>query len=113
MGLKIRMRRQGRTNRPFYRMVVCDTRSKRDGQYLEAVGWYNPVEKDAEKDLVVHPERIQHWLNHGAQLTESAEKLVKRKAPDLIKQETEKRVAHRAKMLAKKKERNKKAGAAK
>ena len=47
MALKIRLRQQGRKNRPFYRLVLTDSRTPRDGKYVEALGWYNPIEKDA------------------------------------------------------------------
>ena len=46
MALKIRLRQQGRNNRPFYRLVVTDARSPRDGKYVEALGWYNPFEAE-------------------------------------------------------------------
>ena len=49
MALKIRLRQQGRKNRPFYRMVVTDVRAPRDGKYCEALGWYNPFETELDK----------------------------------------------------------------
>ena len=51
MALKIRLRQQGRAKRAFYRLVVTDSRAPRDGKYLEAVGWYNPVEVEQEQQL--------------------------------------------------------------
>ncbi len=103
MALKIRLRQQGRTNRSFYRLVVTNSRSPRDGKYVEALGWYNPIEKEEDKILSLKADRIQHWLNVGAQLTENAENLVKKGAPNLIRQQTEKRLAQRAKVAAKRK----------
>lgn len=104
MALKIRLRQQGRTNRTVYRLVVTDTRSPRDGKYVEALGWYNPIEAEEDKKMSVKEDRIQHWLSVGAQLSETAETLIKKAAPQLIRQHTEKRLAQRAKTAAKRKE---------
>src|SRR4051794_3526380 len=107
MALKIRLRQQGRNNRAFYRMVVTDCHAPRDGKYVESVGWYNPVEASLEKSLSLNEERIQHWLDQGAQLSERAEALVARAAPSLIQKMTEKELALRAKNAAKRKARKK------
>lgn len=109
MALKIRLRHQGRTNRPFYRLVVTDCCAPRDGRYVEELGWYNPLEADAEKNLLVKADRVQHWLNLGAELTEKAHCLVSKVAPSVIRQQTEKKLAHRAKVATKRKQRKKKA----
>lgn len=103
MALKIRLRKQGRTNRPFYRIVVTDSRSKRDGRYIESIGWYNPVEADTTKNLQLNGERVLHWLEHGAVLSENMENLVAQGAPDVMKWKKEKVLAHRAKVAAKRK----------
>lgn len=103
MALKIRLRQQGRTNRAFYRLVVTDSRSPRDGKYVEALGWYNPIEVEDDKKLCFKSDRIQHWLNLGAQLTENAACLIKKTSPDIIRGQTEKKVAARAKAAAKRK----------
>lgn len=107
MALKIRLRQQGRTNRPFYRLVVTDVRSPRDGKYVETVGWYNPFETEDEKLLNVNPDRIAHWLELGAQLTDSAEALISKAAPAVIRQHSEKVLAHKAKEAAKRRARRK------
>ncbi len=79
MALKIRLRQQGRKNRPFYRLVVADCRSPRDGKYVEAIGWYNPFEKELEKSAVHRMQTaIQHWLDQGAELTRMREALVRK-----------------------------------
>jgi len=83
MALKIRLRQQGRRNRLSYRLIVTDSRSPRDGKYVESLGWYDPHSK--ETDCSFNSERIAHWLSHGAQLSEKAACLVKRKAPDALK----------------------------
>ncbi len=107
MALKIRLRKQGRTNRPFFRMVVADCRNPRDGQYVESLGWYDPLESDSEKGLNIAADRIQHWLNQGAVLTESAEALICRAAPQVIKGLREKERLQRLSQAAKRKARKK------
>lgn len=101
MALKIRLRVQGRKNSPFYRLVVADGRSPRDGKYLEAIGWYNPFIAEFDKSFYMKPDRIQHWLNLGAQFSESVHALVKKANPSITTQLTQKVVAKKAKALAK------------
>ena len=84
MALKIRLRSQGTTNRVMYRLVVTDSRSPRDGKYLEALGWYNPFGADDASRLSFKADRVQHWINIGAILSECAESLVKQAAPAII-----------------------------
>ena len=103
MALKIRLRQQGRTNRAFYRLVVTDSRSPRDGKYVEALGWYNPIEAEDDKQLSIKADRIQHWLNVGAQLSACAANLIRKTAPHIIHSLTEKKLAHRAKVASKRK----------
>ena len=76
MATKIRLKRIGRRNRPFYRMVVMDSRSRRDGAAIEELGWYNPIDMDHSFSL--NDERILHWLKDGAQTTDAAHKLLRR-----------------------------------
>ena len=101
MALKIRLRQQGRTNRPFYRLVVTDSRYPRDGKYLEALGWYNPIEAELEKMLSIKVDRIQHWLGVGAQLTDKAASLIAKSAPQIIREQTQKEVTKRTKQASK------------
>jgi small subunit ribosomal protein S16 len=71
MALKIRLARAGAKKRPFYRIVIADTRSPRDGRFIERVGSYNPmVAKDHAERVVLNAERIKHWLGVGALPTE-------------------------------------------
>ncbi|WP_321344233.1 30S ribosomal protein S16 [Breoghania sp.] len=71
MALKIRLARGGSKKRPYYRIVVADARSPRDGRFLEKVGSYNPLlPKDSPERVVLMNERIQHWLDNGAQPTD-------------------------------------------
>lgn len=111
MALKIRLRQQGRNNRPFYRVVLTDVRAPRDGKYIEALGWYNPFETEQERMLNVHADRVQYWVGQGAEMSESVTSLLKRSTPAIVKQTTARDVARRAKALQKKKAR--KAAAAK
>ena len=76
MATKIRLKRIGRRNRPFYRMVVMDSRSRRDGAAIEELGWYNPI--DLEHSFSLKEDRILHWLEEGAQTTDAAHKLLRR-----------------------------------
>jgi len=103
MALKIRLRQHGRTNRSFFRLVVTDARSPRDGKYVEALGWYNPVEAEDDKKLFFKADRIQHWLNLGAELTESAASLIKKTSPEIIRAQTEKKLNSLAKAATKRK----------
>lgn len=107
MALKIRLRQQGRTNRAFYRVVVTDVRAPRDGKYLEALGWYDPLQSEVEKSLSIKADRIQFWLDRGAQFTEGTQSLIAKISPDLIRKQTEKELAHRAKEATKRKARKK------
>jgi len=71
MALKIRLARSGAKKRPFYRIVVADARSPRDGRFIEKVGTYNPLlpQGHAER-LTLNEERVKHWLGNGAQPTD-------------------------------------------
>lgn len=107
MALKIRLRKQGRTNRPFFRIVVTDVRSPRDGKYVEALGWYNPFETELDKLISVDSERVAYWLGLGAQLSDCTESLISKVAPTVVQAHADKALAHRAKMTEKRKARRK------
>jgi small subunit ribosomal protein S16 len=71
MSLKLRLARAGAKKRPFYRIVVADSRYPRDGRFIEIVGTWNPIlPKNDEKRIVLNVERIQHWTKMGAQPTD-------------------------------------------
>ena len=71
MSLKIRLARAGAKKRPFYRIVIADSRSPRDDRFIEIVGTYNPIlPKGDEKRVTLNTERVQHWLSKGAQTTD-------------------------------------------
>ncbi len=76
MPVKIRLARHGSKKRPFYRIVVADVESPRDGKYLEAVGSYNPLKDPAEVSL--KEERIRYWMNQGAIPTNTIKNLFKK-----------------------------------
>jgi small subunit ribosomal protein S16 len=71
MSLKIRLARGGSKKRPFYRVVVADSRNPRDGRFIEKVGTYNPIlASDHPQRLVLNQDRIKHWLSVGAEPTD-------------------------------------------
>jgi small subunit ribosomal protein S16 len=77
MSLKIRLARGGAKNRPYYRMVVADSRMPRDGRYIERVGSYNPMLGHGDENrLVVKEDRVKHWLSVGAQSTDRVQRLL-------------------------------------
>ncbi len=71
MSLKIRLSRAGAKKRPYYRIVIADSKSPRDGRYIERVGTYDPLlPKGSTERVKLVEERIKHWLSHGAQPTD-------------------------------------------
>lgn len=75
--VSIRLSRAGAKKRPFYHLVVTDSRNRRDGRYLERVGFFNPVGKDHEENLRVDLERVDYWLGQGAKPSERVAALLK------------------------------------
>ena len=78
--VSIRLSRAGAKKQPFYHIVVADSRSKRDGRYIERVGFFNPVAKGGEERLRIDRERVEHWVSHGAKASERVTSLLKEKA---------------------------------
>ena len=77
MSLKIRLTRAGAKKQAYYRIVVADSRSPRDGRFIEKVGTYNPrVPHDAKDRLVVKEDRIKHWVGVGAQPSDRVQRLL-------------------------------------
>ncbi len=76
----IRLARGGAKKRPFFNVVVADSRNRRDGRFIERVGFYNPVAKEGQEALRLDSERISYWQGHGALLADTVTKLVKRAA---------------------------------
>lgn len=73
----IRLARGGSKNRPFYNVVVADSRCRRDGRFIERVGFYNPVAAENTEGLRLNQERISYWTGTGAQLSDTVARLVK------------------------------------
>ena len=76
--VKIRLARGGRKKRPFYRIVAADSRMKRDGRFIEILGFYNPI--STPKELKINTERVDHWVAEGAQLSQTVSNLLKQNA---------------------------------
>jgi len=77
MGVRIRLSRMGSTKRPFYRIVVADSRAPRDGKFVEVIGTYNP--RTDPVGVQVNSERLQIWLKQGAEPTDTVRSLLKKK----------------------------------
>jgi small subunit ribosomal protein S16 len=75
--VKIRLTRGGAKKRPFYHIIVTDSRSARDGRNIERVGFYNPVARGNEKRVELNIDRVNHWVANGAQMTEKVAVLFK------------------------------------
>jgi small subunit ribosomal protein S16 len=73
----IRLSRGGAKKRPFYHVVVTDSRNRRDGRYIERLGFFNPVAKGQEERLRLDKDRIDYWVSKGAQTSERVAKLIK------------------------------------
>ena len=73
--VKIRLTRGGAKKRPFYHIIVTDSRAARDGRNIERVGFYNPVAQGNEKRIELDLARVEHWVGHGAQLTDKVRNL--------------------------------------
>jgi len=78
--VKIRLTRGGAKKRPFYHIIVTDSRSARDGRNIERVGFFNPVAQGAEQRVELDTERVKFWLDRGAQLTDKVADLYKQAA---------------------------------
>ena len=76
MAVKIRLSRQGRKKAPFYRLVVADERSPRDGKFIELIGTYNPMTDPAA--VTINEDRALYWLQHGALPSDTARGLLRK-----------------------------------
>ena len=76
----IRLARGGAKKRPFYNMVVTDSRNRRDGRFVERIGFYNPIASGNAEALRISTDRLAYWLENGAQLSPTAARLVKQNA---------------------------------
>ena len=76
----IRLSRGGSKARPFFNIVVADKRDRRDGRFIERIGFYNPIAKDTEEGLRVVQDRLTYWTGVGAQVSPTVQRLVKQAA---------------------------------
>jgi len=76
LAVKIRLRRTGRKKQPSYRIVIADSRSPRDGKFIEVIGQYNP--RQGEQALNLETERVNYWLDSGAQPTDTVRSLLRK-----------------------------------
>ena len=76
MAVAIRLRREGALNRPYYKIVVADKRSPRDGKFIEIIGTYDPKKPDHNSTLKL--DRIEHWMSKGAQPSDTVRSLIKK-----------------------------------
>jgi small subunit ribosomal protein S16 len=88
--VKIRLRRMGAKKHPFYRLVVADSRSPRDGRFIEHLGYYDPMTDPVKIDV----EKVERWLRQGAQPSEAARSLLKREG--ILERRTEKSTTDKA-----------------
>ncbi|QCI23920.1 30S ribosomal protein S16 [Buchnera aphidicola (Macrosiphoniella sanborni)] len=75
--VKIRLSRYGTKKRPFYKIIVADSRFPRNGRFIERIGFFNPIAKGKSETLKINLERVQYWINQGAQMSERSKKLIK------------------------------------
>ena len=76
MAVKMRLTRMGAKKAPFYRVIVADSRSPRDGRFIEEIGYYNPLTEPAE--IKIDAEKAKKWLGNGAQPTDTVKALLKK-----------------------------------
>ena len=76
----IRLARGGAKKRPFYHVVVTDSRNRRDGRYIERIGYFNPIAAGEEVRLKIDAERAQYWVSQGAKTSDRVSKLLKEQA---------------------------------
>ncbi|MGI9087637.1 MAG: 30S ribosomal protein S16 [Chthoniobacterales bacterium] len=76
MAVSIRLRREGTKNRPYYKVVVADSRSPRDGKFIEIIGTYDP--KKTEHNSTLKLDRIEHWVSKGARPSDTVRSLIKK-----------------------------------
>jgi len=76
MSVSIRLRREGAKNSPYYKVVVADSHSPRDGKFIEIIGTYDPKKKDHNSTLKL--DRIEHWISKGAQPSDTVRSLIKK-----------------------------------
>ena len=74
MSISIRMKKMGKKGQPFFRLVVADTLGKREGRYIENLGWYNPLAEG--ENYNIKQERVEYWLSQGARISNTARSII-------------------------------------
>ena len=105
MALKIRLRKQGRHNRPCFRLVVTEAGCPRDGKYIEMLGWYDPHGTVEANSLSVKSDRVMHWIDQGAQISDCVHDLMKKAAPQVVETLRQRALVKREKLRAKRRAR--------
>lgn len=82
MAVRIRMTRMGTNKKPYYRIIAVDSKKKRDGEYLEKLGSYYPLETE-EKEIEIREDRVRHWLDMGAKPSHTVKTLLNKKGISL------------------------------
>jgi small subunit ribosomal protein S16 len=77
MSITIRLKKMGKKNQPFFRLVVQDTLKKHEGDYIESLGWYDPLVK-GDNNYLLKQDRIDYWLSQGAHISDTAKSLVRK-----------------------------------
>ena len=102
MALKIRLRQLGSKNNQTYRIIVADEKTRRDGKYLEKLGFYTPYLE--EKNCSLDGERLRYWLDLGAQMSDQVAALAARSAPEVLKKYREDKAQLKMQKIIKKRE---------
>jgi small subunit ribosomal protein S16 len=103
MAVKLRLMRMGRRHKPFFRLNAIESRNPRDGRIIEKLGHYDPIEKDADKQLVLNKERIEYWIGAGAVPSDTVAELIARIGIASEHYKASKARRKKAKLIAKKK----------
>lgn len=80
----IRLSRGGSKGRPFYNVVVTDSRNRRDGRFVERIGFYNPLAKETQEALRISLDRADYWVSQGAQASEVVSRLIKKAKKEVV-----------------------------
>ncbi|MBL7214696.1 MAG: 30S ribosomal protein S16 [Phycisphaerae bacterium] len=102
MSVKIRMTRMGRRHRPFFRINAVESKTPRDGRILEKLGQYDPLEKDADKQVVINKERIEYWIGQGAVASDTCAEIFKKYGITCPQYEEKQQRRARARVIARK-----------
>jgi len=85
MAVRLRLKRTGRKNRPFYRIGAFHQTTRRDGRPVEDLGWYDPLVKDRDKSFEINEERAKYWLSVGAKASDTVRSMLKRRGIQAVR----------------------------